>query len=87
MEPTNVLTLSLSCSVSSLKTNDGLVNDGQPPAKRRRRASFAASSVRPGEVWTPLSVASPHDAGLYTHLNREGVLDDHEWHTQRIVGE
>jgi hypothetical protein len=69
------------------KDNDGLVNDGQPPAKRRRRASYAASSVRPGEVWTPLVVASPHDAGLYTDLNREGMLDDYEWHAQRIVGE
>ena len=67
--------------------NDGLVNDGQSPAKRRRRASSAASSVCSEEVWTPLVVVSPHDAGLYTDLNPEEMLDDHEWQAQRIVGE
>jgi hypothetical protein len=60
--------------------NDGLVNDGQPPAKRRCRASSAASSVRPGEAWTPPVVESLHDIGLYADLNREEeMLDDHEW--------
>jgi hypothetical protein len=62
------------------------VFDGQPPAKRRRRASSATSSARPGEVWTPLVVASPHDAGLYTDLKRE-MLDNQEWQAQRIIGE
>jgi hypothetical protein len=62
------------------------VFDGQPSAKRRRRASSTTSSARPGEVWTSLVVASPHDAGLYTDLKRE-MLDNQEWQAQRIIGE
>jgi hypothetical protein len=44
--------------------DDGLINDGQPPAKRPYRASSATSSVRPREAWAPPVVESPHDIGL-----------------------
>jgi hypothetical protein len=50
-----------------------------PGVPRRRRASSAAPSIHPGEVWTPLVAELPHDVGLYMDLNQEDMLDDHEW--------
>jgi hypothetical protein len=68
--------------------DDVLVIEGQPPAKRRRRAQPASSSVHPEEVRTPLVVNSRHDVGPYADLKHGGVMsDDHEWQAQRIVGE
>jgi hypothetical protein len=55
------------------------VFDGQPPAEHERRASATS-------VWTPIVVASQHDAGLYTDLKRE-MLDNQQWQAQRIIGE
>jgi len=70
------------------KDVDGLINDGQPPAKQRRRASSASSSVRPAEIRAPAVVDLPHDVGPRADLNREEeMLDDHEWQAQRIIGE
>ena len=68
--------------------DDVLVSEGQPLAKRRRRAQSAPSSVHPGEARTPLVVNSQHDVGPYMDLKHGGVMsDDHEWQAQRIIGE
>jgi hypothetical protein len=64
-----------------------LISEGQPPAKRRRRAQ-SSSSVRFGEARTLFVVNSRHDVGPYAGLKHDGATpDDHEWQVQRIVGE
>jgi hypothetical protein len=86
MEPINVL--ALSCSTSSPRMSMKLVNDGQPLAKRRHRASSTFSSVRPVEVRTPPVIELLRDVGPCAGLNREEeILDDHEWQAQCIIGE
>jgi hypothetical protein len=69
--------------------DDVLGNDGQPPAKRWRRASSASSSVRAGEARTPPVINLPHDVGLGAALNRDADMleEGHEWQAQRIVAE
>jgi len=64
-----------------------LVNDGQPLAKRRHRASSTSSSVRPVEVRTPPVIELLRDVGPCAGLNlEEEILDDHEWQAQCIIG-
>jgi len=61
--------------------DDVLVREGQPPTKQRRRAQSVSSSVRPGEVWTPLVVDSRHNVGPDADLKHDETMsDDHEWH-------
>jgi hypothetical protein len=65
-----------------------LINEGQPPAKQRRRAQSSSPSVRLGEAPTLFVVNSRHDVGPYAGLKHDGATpDDHEWQVQRIVGE
>jgi hypothetical protein len=60
--------------------DDGLINDGQPPAKRWRRASSASSSVRIEQARTPPVVNLPHDVELYADFTREEeTMEGHEW--------
>jgi hypothetical protein len=68
--------------------DDGLVDNGRPPAKRRCRASSASSSVRAEQAQTLSSLIYHTMLGSIADLNHNGeVLDDHEWQAQRITGE
>jgi hypothetical protein len=51
--------------------NDGLLNDGQSPAKRWRRASSASSLVRNEQDRTPPVVNLSHDVELHADFTRE----------------
>src|SRR5580698_9466124 len=73
MEPTNAFTLS--CSTSSLRITTSLLTTGQLPAKRRRRASSASSSVRTKQARTPPVVNLPHDIELHTGFTRKEGRD------------
>jgi hypothetical protein len=61
------------------KNNDELINNGQLPAKRRRRASFASSSIRIKQARTPLVANLLYDVKLYAGFTRkEEIIKDHE---------
>jgi hypothetical protein len=68
--------------------DDGLIDDGQPPAKRWRRASSTSSSVHTDQARTPPVVNLPHGVELHADSTREEeTMEGHEWQAQRIVGE
>jgi hypothetical protein len=68
--------------------NDELVNDGQPPAKRQRRASSASSSVRTEQARIPFVANLLHGVELHVGFTRkEETMKGYEWQARRIIGE
>jgi hypothetical protein len=68
--------------------DDELDNDGQPPAKRRRRASSVSSPVRTEQAQTPPITNLPQGVELHASFTRkEETMEGHEWQARRIVGE
>ena len=66
---------------------DGLINDTQPLAKRRRRASFVPRRYALSKPPTPLVIDFSHGVGPCADLNwEEEPLDGHDWQARRIVG-